>query len=262
MKEEKGITLVALIITVIVLLIISSVAIQVGKGSIENTRLQAFYTQLEIVQKRVDDIATTNESYVEADGSIVYLKEQGTPYENLNSSQKDELQNILRTECENTALIVENFRYFTKEQLGTVLDLPQIEYDVFIDFDNRVVIAEEGIYVKEEEYHVLENFLYYSNQNSNSNLGTIESLNYNIIKYGDNYKITVIPNYLVVDLKKDAILKYKKATSKYWETSTNLEMIISGPGDYNIIYSDANNSISKMITVTVDLNGTPNVTEI
>ena len=65
MKKENGITLVSLILTVVVLIIIVSVSVSVGTNSLDSTRLKGFYMQLEIVQKRVDDITATNESYID-----------------------------------------------------------------------------------------------------------------------------------------------------------------------------------------------------
>lgn len=263
MKEQKGITLIALIITVVVLMIIAAISITSGTESLDSTRLQGFYTQLEIVQKRVDDIATTNEAYIDADGNTIYIKEQGIAYENWGGDRQDLLKAIIQSEGADLNLDVEAFKYFTSEQLNAILDLSEIDYDVFIDFENRVVIAEDGITANGETYHMLKNSIYYAEQNINKNVGTIESLNYTIVKYGEEYKITVTPSNSVGDLEVGGTLKYKKTTSKYWETSTNLEMIINKLADYNIIYEDVNkNSLSKTINVSVDENGTLIVTEI
>ena len=76
-QNDSGITLVVLIITIVIMLIIAGVSISTGTESLNSTRLNGFYMQLELVQKRVDDIATTNESYVDANGEIKYLKESG-----------------------------------------------------------------------------------------------------------------------------------------------------------------------------------------
>jgi hypothetical protein len=261
MKEPKGITLVALVIIVTVLLIIASISINYGSESFNNTRLQGFYMKLEIIQKRVDDIATTNEVYIDAEGNTIYLKEQGTAHENWGGDRQDSLKAIIQSEGAELNLSIENFKYFTSEQLNSILNLSEIEYDVFIDFDNRVVIAENGIAVNGVTYHMLKNSVYYAKQN-NKNVGTIESLSYVIVKYGDNYKVTVTPSNSVGDLKTGGTLKYKKSTSKYWETSENMEMVISKLADYNIIYEDANNnSLSKTITINLDKDGIPTVTE-
>ena len=264
MKNQKGITLVALIITIAVLLIIAIISIGSGTDSLDNTRLQGFYAQLEIVQKRVDDIAATNESYINSYGETVYLKEQGITFENLDTTKQETLQKILIAEGMETKLDMTNFRYFTKAELENILDLSEIDYNMFIDFENRIVIAEEGITIKDQTYYMLENSTYLVEQDTNKNVGTIEGLEYNIIKYGDiGYKITITPTNSVGDLKIEGTLKYKKTTSKYWETSTKLEMVISQLGDYNIIYEDINkNSVTKTIRVGLNDENIPTVTEL
>lgn len=261
-KSDKGITLVALIITVVVMVIIAGVAVSTGTESLDETRLKGFYTKLEIVQKRVDDIASTNETYVNDSGSTVYLKEQGTAYTSLTSTQKSTLENIIQSEGTGLGLTASNFRYFTSEQLKSILDLSEIEYDVFIDFDSRVVIAEDGITTNNQTYHLLKNTTYFAEQDVNKNVGTINSLTYVVSKYGINsYKVVVTPSNTVGDLT-GGILKYKKASSKYWETSVNLEMIVDELTDYNIVYEDVNNnSLAKTINISLNSDGNPTITE-
>lgn len=261
-KQDKGITLVALVITIVVMLIIAGVSVNIGTESLDATRLNGFYTKLEVVQKRVDDIASTNESYTDSKGNIVYLKEQGTAYESLSSTQQEILKNILQSEAAYLEPNISNFRYFTTNQLKNILDISEVEYNVFIDFDNRIIIAEDGIKVNGVTYHILKNKVYFPNENTDKNVGTIEQLSYSAIKYGENYKITVTPSNAVGDLNIEGTLKYKKATTKYWETSTNLEMVVNELTDYDIIYIDVNNnSLTKTINLSTNEDGELTVTE-
>lgn len=260
MKREKGITLVALIITIVVMLILASVSIKSGTESLNSTRLQGFYTQLEIVQKRVDDIATTNESYIDGDGNTVYLKNTGRA---LTDAQITSLQNIITSE--NLGIETTNFRYFTVEDLEDILDLSEVEYNLFIDFNNRVIVAEDGIKIGDKTYYVLENATYFVEQNTNKNVGTIQSLIYTATQYGTGKcKVVVTPSNTVGDVGGSGYVKYKKTTTKYWEVSNNTEMILEISVEYNIVYVDANkNSIEKTIKVEVDSSaGEATVTEI
>lgn len=262
-KEEKGITLVALIITIVVMVIIAGISINTGTKSLDDTRLRGFYTKLEIVQKRVDDIAATNETYVDNSGNTVYLKEQGTGYSSLSQTKQTTLKNIIQSEGTGLGLIASNFRYFTSAQLESILDLSEIEYDVFIDFDSRVIIAEDGITLNGNSYHILKNTTYFAQQDVNKNVGTIDSLSYSATIYGSNsYKIIVTPSNTIGDLK-GGTLKYKKTTSKYWKTTTDLEMIVNELTDYNIIYQDVNNnSLAKTINISLNEEGELTVTEV
>ena len=242
-KNENGITLSVLVITIIIMLILASVSIGVGKNSLDSTKLQGFYTQLEIIQKRVDDIASTNESYVDASGNTVYLKNQGR---SLSSSQQSNLQNIMLTE--NISYTTTNFKYFTIQDLEDILDLMEMEYNVFIDFENRIVIAERGIDIGNKTYHVLKNTTYYIKQDNTENTETFSSLSYKVTQYGDDkYKITINTNN---DKTKLDNIKFKETTTKYWEIQSSNEIIVKPSTEYDIIYEDINkNKVEKKIKV-------------
>lgn len=259
MKSQRGITLSALIVAIVLILIIANVSIGNGMMTVDDTRLKGFYAQLEIIQRRVDDIAATNESYVKNNGDIVYLKEQGA---NLTDFQHTSLQNIMQTEKIDN-LSTDNFRYFTTEDLKNILNLLDLEYNVFIDFENRVVVAEEGIKIGNKTYYVLESATYFVKQNAvDKNRGTIQSLSYKVTQYGDGYKVVVTPSNLIGDVNGIGHVKYKKTTTKYWENSNNTEMIIEQDVKYNLIYEDNNkNTIEKTIEVSLDDNNMPIVTE-
>lgn len=263
LSDEKGITLTVLILIVIVMFILAGVAIQSGTESLGSTRLKGFYTQLEIIQKRVDDIVVTNESYKDADGNIIYLKDKG---KDITTEQIEFLQTVLIGLSDEAA---SKFRYFTIEELEKDLDLLHMEYNVFIDFENRIVVAEEGIVADGEQYYVLESTNYFVEQNENKNVQTIQSLSYQVTAYGtDKYKVVVTPeNYNIGDLSENGYVKYKEINTKYWETSDNTEIIIEKDIEYNIVYIDTNNnSIERKIKIKIELdsegNNIPTIKEI
>lgn len=260
LSNEKGITMVSLLVTVFVMLIIVAVAVDVGTDSVDNTRLKGFYTQLEIVQKRADDIASTNEGYyiTNSNGTQTYvdIKTQGGSA--ITSSQTTFLQGVLS--AEGITIPASEFRYFTVANLEEQLDLSEVEHNVFIHFETRTIVSEKGVKANDNTYYILKNSIYFADQDTTKNEGTLE-LTYNIAKYGaNNYKITVTPT-IVGDLIANGTLRYKKTTTKYWETANGLEIIISDLAEYNIEYVDSNkNTISEIITVTLDDNENPKVT--
>jgi len=259
-SNERGVTLIALIITIIIMIIIIGLSVDIGMDSLDSTRLQGFYMQLETIQKRADDIAITNEGYYikNADGTRTYIDLKTSGGSALTSSQKSILQGILSSE--GVGISPSEFRYFTVTNLAEQLDLKQMEYNVFIHFDTRTVIAENGITINGKTYYMLENNMFYTEQDTSKNQGIL-GLEYYITKYGttNKYKITVTPS-TVGDLTTNGTLKYKKTTTKYWETANGLEIIISELTDYDILYIDSNNnSVSESIKVYVQ-NGTPKIT--
>lgn len=246
LSSQKGITLVALLLTVFIMIIIEAIALDNGLDSVDDTRLDGFYTQLEIIQKRVDDIVSTNEGYyvTSEEGTQTYLDIQergGTP---ITDEQATLLQGILDKEGIN--IPTNEFKYFTIANLKEQLDLLEIDYDVFIHFKSRTIVSEKGISAKGETYYALKNNVYYVEQDTSKNEGNLE-LNYTIKKYGvNNYKVTIIPN-TIGDLNANGILRYKKTTTKYWETANSLDIIVSELTKYNIEYKDKNNNVIATI---------------
>ena len=249
MKNEKGITLVALIIIVAILLIIASVSIYSGKESLDNVNLNNFYMQLEIVQKRVDDIATTSERYLDENGNEIDIKNTG---QELNQNQKEKLIKILEANNIDSNSIIENFRYFTVQKIKDVLDLPEIEYNLFINFEKRIIVAEKGMVVDGISYHLLKNSTHFVEQKTDKNKGTIKELEYGVpIKYtNDTYKLTIAPGNTIGDLDETGYIKYKKTTSKYWDITNDGYIIMEIDKEYDVIFIDLNNnSIEKTIKI-------------
>ena len=257
--RENGITLVALIITVVVMLIIAGVAIYNGTESLNSTRLRGFYTQLEIVQKRVDDIAATNEKYVDKNGQEVNIKEKG---QSLTQNQKDSLIRILQVE-EIPINDIEKFKYFRVQDIIDILDLREIEYDLFINFDDRIIIAEEGITIEDKTYYALKNTIYFVETDISKNNIEVGKLKYTTpIKYiKDSYKVTIIPDNIIGDLKGSEYVKYKNTNTKYWETSYNNEIIIQKDVEYNIKYCYSNKSIEIIIKIDYEKDEEGNLIE-
>lgn len=256
LTNDNGITLVALVITIAIMIIIIGISVNTGTDSLDNTKLQAFYTELGIIQKRVDDIMTTNESYIGEGGNIIKLKDTGEKRTLGDILEKEGVQEDLFEIFGSIDISSLEFRYFTTRDLENLLNLRNIRHNVFIHFDSRTIISEQGVTVNGVTYHVLKNQLYFPNQNDNKNKTT--ELECDVNKVGEKYKITVTP-ITKGDLIANGTLKYKKSSSKYWETANGLEIIINELTEYNIKYTDSNNeTISK--TIILALNGEGNLT--
>lgn len=258
-NNEKGITLIALLTTVAVMLIIVGISIGTGTDSISSTRLKGFYSQLELIQKRVDDIVSTNEGYyVTNNGTQTYVDIKTQTGSALTSEQSTFLQGVLTTES--LSIPVSEFKYYTIDNLEKELNLSEMEYNVFIHFKTRTIVSEKGIKSKGNTYYILKNNTYFVQQDVNKNKGNI-TLTYNISKYGEtHYKITITPSK-IGDLNATGTLKYKEATSKYWETANGLEIVINKLTQYNIEYVDSNkNTVSQTITVSLNSSNNPVVT--
>lgn len=140
-SNQKGITLIALIVTIIIMLILTSVTIEVATGNIENSKMVAFVTYMQTIQGKVDILAG-HEDY--------------TKYgEKLTNDHKNILQDILNSTEENfiTTIDSEFLRYFNSNKIETDLDVGNVEDEIVVDFNTREVISLNGIERNGKKYY-------------------------------------------------------------------------------------------------------------
>ena len=242
MKDENGITLVALILTVVILLILTGVGISAGIDQMHRVRLKAFYSKLEVAEEAVEKISSTNEGYKDSSGNIIYLKDSGTA---LTVEQISLISSI--SENYDTS----KFKYFTASEVESILNVSGVDLNLLIDFEDKYVISADGEEIDGTVYYVLENDKY-KVQYENKNTGNVD-FTYEVKKYGnDTYKITITP--ININNIKDGIAKYRKYNvDDYWKIANNNEIIIKELISYEIKYIDSNSN-SKTIVLNISLD--------
>lgn len=132
-NSEKGITIIALVITVIMLLILASVATYTGIESYDKAEQIKFVSQMKLIQAKVDEVVQKN------------------VFASLGDSLNEEQKNIVSAAVKNDGISSptdEEFynyvRYFSKEQLSTQLSLDNIDEGIIINFKTREVISTVG----------------------------------------------------------------------------------------------------------------------
>ncbi len=247
--EEKGITLVTLVVTIIVLLILSTVTITISVDQFDNIKLKGFYTKLETVQQGIEKIAETNESYIDSNNNTIYLRDLG-------EVPTEEQKNLI----ESLGYTSENFKFFTASQVEQELEITGVDLDLLIDFNTRNVISTQGIEADGKTYYTLENKKYTVDINENKNKGTVD-FSYKAEKYGENsYKITIMP-LNIGDIKQGTV-KYKKENINYWTAAEDNQFITEQLAKYEVMYEDANNnSVTKTLLLSLNESGEIVVTE-
>lgn len=143
--NQKGITIIALIITIIVMLILASVTIYVGTGSIEYSKVVKFVSYMQAIQKQVDLIAEY---------------EDYTQYgDDLTDDQKTNLQTIIANdETIMTSDIDSTYlKAFNKNKISSDFELDDIDDEIVVNFQTREVISLRGI--------MYEGVMYYTQYN-------------------------------------------------------------------------------------------------
>jgi len=139
MRNQRGVTLITLIITIIILLIIAGLAINTGIDTYKNSKVIKFETYMKMIQKKVDILIEEEKDYTTL----------GSPLTALSSEQNDKLRNtIINNEFVETNKSELNggaVRYFSSSDIENVFEIKDVQDDIIINFANREVISLNGV---------------------------------------------------------------------------------------------------------------------
>ena len=221
-KDNKGITLFALIITIIIMLILASVTTYTGINTYKRSQVNKFVTQMQLLQAKVDDLVETK--------TIDKLKVLGE-----DISILDNATNIINNAYNNgettqTNTETNTFRYFSEQNVLNELDIEEVKNGVIINFTTREVISTTGI-----EY---EGKIYYTQYKLpggqiiiDEKKETNRDLSFNINTTIDGLNATITINDIKIT---NAILSFREANSDYWTTVTNYT---TSETPYNVVVS-------------------------
>ena len=225
-KEEKGITLMVLVVMIIILLILASVGIISWKQAIDYAAYNEFTSELKVMQTKVNELNQNNKTDIGeklADNQISVL-------------EIDEIKKIIYKDKTNEEIeqVKNGFRYCSKEWIKENLELDSVTRPYLINVEKRYVVSYIGFEYKDKVYYMteqLENGQYnveYNNKNPQTG-----SFEINTQKEGNRWKVEV-SNIKYDGYVSNWQIKYKLITNDFWETSNELTFYINEPGEYTI----------------------------
>ena len=247
-KNVNGITLIALVITVIIILILSSVAIYTGKSIISSSKLTKFTAEMKIMQMQVNDLY---DKYKNGDNAILELGEE------LSSNEQE------NTAFSGAGIIdTTGYRFFSQTTIES-LNIEGVDGEFLINVEKRSVVSYEGLNYDGEMYYTLEQLpksLYNVSSNSNDGMPTFEAKAENIaigkwkiiitnITYLDGYIEKWYVKYRFSEDDEEGI----NEEDKKWNTSEDLSFIVNEEGNYKVYIQDQSGNVkSDIVTVYVD----------
>ncbi len=138
-RNNKGITLISLIITLVIILILVSVGTYNTLDSYKNAKKDEFIYKMQLIQAKVD--------------SNDYDKDM-LPEDTIDSSSNEYIviKNVISEE-KLEGINVNEWKYFSNEMLQSVFGLENLEDDIAINFSTREIISIQGIEYNEKIYH-------------------------------------------------------------------------------------------------------------
>ena len=242
-KSEKGVTLVALVTTIILLLILSTIGVTSGKSTIEFSNFNKLKNQLTVLQTKVNELNQQNKTDIGqeiGDNQKLILNNEIVS----NIIYKDKTE-----EEKNT--IEAGFRLLNGNQIKDQLGLDGYKGNYLINVEYRYVVLCEGLEYNGITYYMIdqmEDGLYnvkYHNKNSDSG-----SFEVNIVSEGDKCKVEITDvNY--DGYVSDWQVKYKLSTNSQWNTSDDLNFYVRQQGVYDIkvVHGDEIELETKTLTI-------------
>ena len=220
-RENKGITLIALIITIVVLLILASIATYSGIGIIRQSKLNKFTTEMKLMQTEVNELY---DRYSRGETDLVNL-----------GKELDGQADKVFTSGASGITDKTGYRYYDQEIIQS-LGIDGVEEEFFINVQKRSVVSYLGFEYEGTTYYTLDqlpNGLYnVEYENKNKNGPTFELSCDNWTNGKSNIKITNI-EYTKGYIDKWEV-KYKLEGQDYWSTSEDLSFFVDKPGMYTV----------------------------
>ena len=219
-KKENGITLMSLVITIVILLILASIATYSGIEVIKSSKLTKFTTEMKIMQTQV------NELYQKMQDGDTTIEKLGAEIDN-QTQVYDVFEEVGITEDERG-----QYRYFDKDTIEK-LNIEGVSGTFFVNIYKRSVISYEGFQYEGKYYYTLDqlpNGLYnVKYEEKNTNKPTFDT---NVEKVSEGkWRITVSNINYDGYINKWSV-KYKLEDSDNWSTSEDLSFVVNEQGNY------------------------------
>lgn len=223
-QSSKGITLIALIITVIILLILASVATYSGISVIRHSKLVAFTTELKIMQTQVNELYEKWRNEEKVNGKNVL--ELGQEILDSNTQAKTALSGAELTDQT-------GYRYYNQETIKE-LNIEGVESEFLINIESRSVVSYEGMKYDGKIYYTLEQLpdgLYNVNYKANGGAPTFELASKEIAN--GQWKITVSNVEYSGNINKWQV-EYRLEGEEYWQKSSSYTFEVKEEGTYEV----------------------------
>ena len=219
--SRKGVTLISLVITIVLLIILASIGITSGVSVIRQSKMNRFTTEMKIMQTEVNDLY---DRYSSGETDVL----------NLGSELDSQADEVFTSEA---SWITDKtgYRYYDQEAIQG-LGIDGLGGEFYVNVEKRSVVSHDGFEHEGTTYYTLEqlpNGLYnvgYENRNTGEISFDLSCDNWtngrsNIqvsnIEYSEGY----IDKWQV---------QYKLEGQDYWSTSEDLSFFVDTPGMYTV----------------------------
>lgn len=157
MKEKKGVTLIALVITIIIIMILASIAIYSGASTIRYAKYNKAKSEIQVIQSYVNE---WYKEYQKAEDKNTFLGDYGeligTAIDNGKCTQA-EIDSTFAGGGITDDNKKSNYRFFSESFIKEKIGL-DASFDYLISIKDRNTILYNGIIYNKEPYYTLDDF--------------------------------------------------------------------------------------------------------
>ncbi|MBO4292940.1 MAG: hypothetical protein J5881_00915 [Clostridia bacterium] len=262
MMNPRGITLTTLVVTIVVLLILASIATYSGIEAIDNSKRTKFIAELKIMQSHVnqwyEDCKPNN---VQTWSGNIEEKYSGSGAIWLGSTNTDD--SAIIEKAKNTLTVAgitinaNNFYYLSSSTLER-LGVEGVSQDVLVSIQDRKVVSYLGLKYKNAMYYTIDSLdgengidaIYnvdYTNPNSGQPSFSVKA---ECLEPGIS-KITVYDIQYTTGYNTKWKVYYKKDYDTDWQTSDDLSFRVTQDGVYTIKLTNQNGDIVGTATAEI-----------
>ena len=230
-KNHNGITLMALVITIIILIILASIGTYSGIQVVKSAQFTAFSTELKIMQTQVNKLYEKKKN-----NEKILLNNVETDIEDIGTaiSSSSEVQ-TQANKAFNASGITDtpDYKYFDNTTIKN-LNIEGVEGEFFVNIDKRSVVSYYGFEYEGKTYYTLEQLPdgLYNVEHNTSEQQPDFNVDYDFLENG-NYKITVSDINYIGNINKWNV-QFKKHESNTWNESKSNSFNVDTPGTYDI----------------------------
>ena len=150
MRSQKGITLITLVVTIVVLIILAGITIYSSIDNYKRMRYENYIAQLEELQLAVEKVSEQYKvgeyvSYSDTTNGFFIKKFDNIPGTLAISENEIKAETIINKYFSGNSSYHEGFVfYFSKEEIEDFFNINGIEFDIIVDFSTRYVYSVEG----------------------------------------------------------------------------------------------------------------------
>lgn len=245
-RNTRGVTLITLVITIMILLVLTSIATYSGIDIIKSSKFTALTTEMKIMQTQVNELY---QKYKDGDDNVLNL---GEDLATVSVPVQGQAKKVF-TEKESGITQQDGYKYFDQNTIKQ-LSIEGVKQEFFVNVKKRSVVSYQGLKYEGKTYYTLEqipNGLYnvdYENESSE-----IPTFNTNMKEISEGkWKVTIENIQYNGNINKWNV-KYKLENQENWNTSEELSFIVNQEGNYSIKIVNGNVE-SEEVTILLDEN--------